>query len=137
MARRGAGTGSGMVGGGGSGMLAPVLSIATGLLIFVILQIFAPTIAGTIEQAQPDFGTTCSYVNATDSVTYTGACGTTNATDTANTFSTAYSEDAKWNPDYNSDIPTGVDTWTTNVRILGVVILVISIAIAMYYLKSM
>lgn len=102
MARRAAG-GGGMVGGGASGgMIAPVISIATGLLIFVILQIFAPTIAGTIEQAQP----------AMDPL-------------------------SDWNKSHNTDLPNGVDTWTTNVRILGVVILIISIAIAMYYLKSM
>ena len=98
MARRG---GEGM-GGGGGGMMAPVLSIATGLLIFVILIIFAPTIAGSIEQAQP-------------------------AMDPA----------SQWNSSVNTDLPDGVETWTTNIQILGVVILIISIAIAMYYLKGM
>ena len=97
MARRG---GEGM--GGGGGMMAPVLSIATGLLIFVILIIFAPTIAGSIEQAQP-------------------------AMDPA----------SQWNSSVNTDLPNGVEQWTTNIQILGVVVLIISIAIAMYYLKGM
>jgi hypothetical protein len=98
MARRG---GEGGMGGGG-GMMAPVLSVATGLLIFVILIIFAPTIAGSIEQAQPAMGTT-----------------------------------SQWNKTVNTALPNGVSTWTTNVQILGVVVLIISIAIAMYYLKGM
>jgi hypothetical protein len=98
MARRG---GEGGMGGGG-GMMAPVLSVATGLLIFVILIIFAPTIAGSIEQAQP-----------------------------------AMSVDSEWNATVNADLPDGVSVWTTNVQILGVVVLIISIAIAMYYLKGM
>jgi hypothetical protein len=101
MARRGAGEG------GSGGMMAPVLSIATGLLIFVILVIFAPTIAGSIEKAQP---------------------------------SLAF--DSSWNNTYRvghnmSAIPTGASTWITNIQILGVVILIISISIAMYYLKGM
>ena len=99
MARRG-GEGGGM--GGGGGMMAPVLSVATGLLIFVILIIFAPTIAGSIEQAQPAMAAT-----------------------------------SDWNKTHNTDLPNGVTTWTTNVQILGVVVLIISIAIAMYYLKGM
>lgn len=101
MARRG-GEGGGMGGGGGGGMMAPVLSIATGLLIFVILIIFAPTIAGSIEQAQPTMGAT-----------------------------------SQWNHTVNENLPNGVTTWTTNIQILGVVVLIISIAIAMYYLKNM
>jgi hypothetical protein len=99
MARRG-GEGGGM--GSGGGMMAPVLSVATGLLIFVILIIFAPTIAGSIEQAQP-----------------------------------AMAADSDWNKTNNADLPDGVTTWTTNIQILGVVVLIISIAIAMYYLKGM
>ena len=101
MARRGGGGGGGM-GGNGGGMMAPVLSIATGLLIFVILEIFAPTIAGTIENGQPALAT-----------------------------------DSDWNKTHNTELPNGVDEWTTNIRILGVVILIISIAVAMYYLKGM
>ena len=100
MARRGGGGGGG--GMGGSGMMAPILSIATGLLIFVILVIFAPTIAGSIEAAQPDMA-----------------------------------PGSDWNATYNTDLPSGVDVWTTNVQILGVVILIISIAVAMYFLKGM
>lgn len=84
------------------GMMAPVLSIATGLLIFVVLEIFAPTIAGTIENAQPPLAPT-----------------------------------SDWNVTHNTDLPNGVDEWTNNIRILGVVILIISIAVAMYYLKGM
>lgn len=88
--------------GGGGGMMAPVLSIATGLLIFVVLIIFAPTIAGSIEDAQP-----------------------------------AMAVDSDWNHTYNPDLPSGIEEWQTNIQILGVVILLISIAIAMYYLKGM
>lgn len=98
MARRGGGGG----GIGSGGMMAPILSIATGLLIFVILVIFAPTIAGSIEAAQPDMSAT-----------------------------------SDWNSTHNTDLPSGVDVWTTNVQILGVVILIISIAVAMYFLKGM
>lgn len=83
-------------------MMAPVLSIATGLLIFVILIIFAPTIAGSIENAQPDLAPTDD-----------------------------------WNATYNTDLPTGAEQWTTNIQILGVVVLIISIAVAMYFLKGM
>jgi hypothetical protein len=130
MARRGAGNG------GGGGMMAPVLSIATGLLIFIILIIFAPTIAGSIEDAQPAFGTTCTYYNATTATTHTGTCGTTN-TSAGKTYDVASSQDAMWNPSYNSALPAGEAVWTTNIQILGVVILIISISIAMYYLKGM
>jgi hypothetical protein len=44
---------------------------------------------------------------------------------------------SEWNATVNADLPDGVSTWTTNVQILGVVVLIISIAIAMYYLKGM
>ena len=98
MARRGGGGGGAQSG----WMMAPVLSIATGLLVFVVLEIFAPTIAGTIEDAQPTLAA-----------------------------------DSDWNKTYNTDLPTGSEEWTTNVRILGVVILIISISVAMYYLRSM
>jgi hypothetical protein len=83
-------------------MMTPVLSIATGLLVFVVLEIFAPTIAGTIEDAQP-----------------------------------VMDADSDWNGTHNTDLPNGSNEWTTNVRILGVVILIISISVAMYYLRSM
>ena len=83
-------------------MMAPVLSVATGLLIFVILIIFAPTIAGSVEQAQP-----------------------------------AMSATSNWNSTVNPDLPDGTEVWTTNIQIMGVVVLIISIAIAMYYLKGM
>jgi len=42
-----------------------------------------------------------------------------------------------WNSTHNTDIPNGVTTWTTNIQILGVVVLIISISVAMYYLKGM
>jgi ABC-type Na+ efflux pump permease subunit len=89
-------------GGAGGGMMAPILSIATGLLIFVILIIFAPTIAGSIEDAQPALDPT-----------------------------------SDWNSTHNTELPTGVEQWQTNIQILGVVILIVSIAVAMYYLKGM
>jgi hypothetical protein len=100
MARRQAQQGGGL--GGGGGMMAPILSIGTGLLCFVILIIFAPTIAGSIQNAQPVMGVT-----------------------------------SDWNATYNPDLPSGVDVWTTNVQILGVVILIISIAVAMFFLRGM
>jgi len=53
MARRG---GGGAAQGTAGSMMSPVISIATGLLCFVVLEIFAPTIAGTIEDAQPTLG---------------------------------------------------------------------------------
>lgn len=87
---------------GAGGMMAPVMSIASGLLIFVILIIFAPTIAGSIEAAQP-----------------------------------AMAADSDWNSTHNTDLPSGVEVWQTNIQILGIVVLIISIAVAMYYLKGM
>jgi hypothetical protein len=81
---------------GGGGMMAPILSIATGLLIFVILIIFAPTIAGAVEDAQP-----------------------------------AMAVDSDWNSTNNADLPTGAEIWTQNITILGVVVLIVSIAVAM------
>ena len=130
MARRG---GGGVAGGGG--MMAPVLSIATGLLIFVILIIFAPTIAGSIEKAQPANIGTCSYTNY--SSTLYGDCGTANTTAPYEEYTTMVSGGAYWNPEVNENLPNGTETWTTNIQILGVVVLIISIAIAMYYLKGM
>src|SRR5512138_2772615 len=100
MARRGGGGGGGGMSSGG--MMAPVLSIATGLLVFVVLEIFAPTIAGTIQNAQP-----------------------------------ALAVDSDWNETHNTNLPNGGDEWTNNIRILGVVILIISIAVAIYYLKRL
>jgi len=75
MARRG---GGGAAQASSGGIMAPVMSIATGLLVFVVLEIFAPTIAGTIEDAQPVLGA-----------------------------------DSDWNKSYNTDLPTGAETWTT------------------------
>ena len=102
MARRASGDGSGM-----GGMAAPLIGVAINLLVFVILEIFAPTIAGTIAAGQPDLAW-----------------------------------DSEWNNTYRvaqglSPIPTGAETWTTVMQIIGVVFLVIAIAIAIYYLKGM
>jgi hypothetical protein len=83
------------------GMMAPVLSASIGLLVFVILEIFAPTIAGTIQAGQPALGVSSA-----------------------------------WNGTYNTALPNGATDWTTNIRIAGVVILIIFVAIAFYYLKS-
>jgi hypothetical protein len=126
MARRGSGGGL-----GGGGMMAPVLSVATGLLIFVILIIFAPTIAGSIEEAQPELKETCVYGYPPSTVTYAQCDGT------GNISAAAGGNASVWNSTDNTDLPTGVDQWTTNIQILGVVVLIISIAIAMYYLKTM
>ena len=104
MARRG-----GDGGGGGGGMAAPLIGVAIALLTFVILEIFAPTIAGTIQGAQPSLPVTSDWNN-------------TYRTSTAGGSKTA--------------IPSGADTWTTVVQIIGVVFLIIAIAIAIYYLKS-
>lgn len=82
--------------------MAPVLSASIGLLVFVILEIFAPTIAGTIQAGQPAMGVS-----------------------------------SDWNGTYNTALPNGADDWTTNIRIAGVVILIIFVAIAFYYLKGM
>jgi hypothetical protein len=98
MARRMGGEGGGAQG----GMMAPVLSASIGLLVFVILEIFAPTIAGTIQAGQPALGVTSA-----------------------------------WNGTYNTNLPNGATDWTTNIRIAGVVILIIFVAIAFYYLKGM
>lgn len=89
-------------------MMAPVLSIATGLLIFVILIIFAPTIAGSIQEAQPGMGLNSTW----NSTSVEGIAA-------------------------GIDEMDGVEQWTTNVQILGVVILIISISVAMYFLKGM
>ena len=54
MARRGGA-------GEGGGMAGPLIGVAVSLLVFVILEIFAPTIAGTIEEAQPDLAVTSDW----------------------------------------------------------------------------
>jgi hypothetical protein len=128
MARRTGGTSPGF----GGGMMAPVLSIATGLLIFVILIVFAPTIAGSVQEAQPAPSEVCGVGDP--------AGGTTDWVYQACTGDPAenVTEYDRWlNTTEYTDIPDGVSTWTTNIQILGVVVLIISIAIAMYYLKGM
>ena len=114
-------------------MMAPVLSVATGLLIFVILIIFAPTIAGSVQEAQPTNGLyeICSYGWHPSVVTYDRCDGT------GNISADFGGNTSDWNGTANTDLPTGVDEWTTNIQILGVVVLIISIAVAMYYLKGM
>lgn len=89
------------------GMAAPLIGVAVNLLVFVILEIFAPTIAGVIQEGQPDLAA-----------------------------------DSEWNNTYRAEqgetlIPTGADTWTMVVQIIGVVFLIIAVAIAIYYLKGM
>jgi hypothetical protein len=117
----------------GGGMMAPVLSVATGLLIFVILITFAPTIAGSVQNAQPsdNLKEMCVYGYPPSTVTYAQCAGT------GNISARIGGNASEWNTTDNTDLPTGVDEWTTNIQILGVVVLIISIAIAMYYLKSM
>lgn len=43
--------------------------------------------------------------------------------------------DSEWNASHNTDLPSGVDLWTTNVVLGGVVILVFFIALAIYYIR--
>lgn len=122
----------------GGGMMAPILSIATGLLIFVILIIFAPTIAGSVEDAQPTLDNvtlkeTCHYTQGGTDLT--GACETVNASLTTAKYDNMSTWN-EWNISHNG-IPTGTEVWVTNIQILGVVILIISIAVAMYFLKGM
>ena len=45
------------------------------------------------------------------------------------------SASSQWNSSYNTNLPTGVAIWTTNVAIGGVVILVFFIALAIYYIR--
>ena len=43
--------------------------------------------------------------------------------------------DSDWNASYNTDLPTGVEMWQTNVVIGGVVILVFFIALAIFAIR--
>lgn len=43
--------------------------------------------------------------------------------------------DSDWNGTHNTDLPNGVDIWTTNVVLGGIVILVFFIALAIYYIR--
>jgi hypothetical protein len=45
------------------------------------------------------------------------------------------SASSNWNSSFNTNLPTGVAIWTTNVAIGGVVILVFFIALAIYYIR--
>ena len=139
MARRMSGGGGGF----GGGLMAPVLSVGCGLLIFVVLIIFAPTIAGSIQNATDIPNGTCSTGNTTATAPAgefntgpLGECGLRNTTATSSNdeFDTAYDT---WNPDFDTTIPNGVQDWTTNIQILAVVILIISISVGLYYLKGM
>lgn len=106
-------------------MASPLIGVAIALLTFVILEIFAPTIAGTIQGAQPALPPTSQWNNTfrTNPVgTGTNYVGGSNATGGGLGLSA---------------IPSGADTWTTVVQIIGVVFLIIAIAIAIYYLKNL
>ena len=91
--------------------------MVTGLLIFVVLEIFAPTIAWSVQAAQPAFP----------------AYDDMNATGEGNI--TVYP--SEWTPAHNAGLPYGTTEWTTNIRILGIVILVISISLALVFLRNM
>jgi hypothetical protein len=92
MARRG--------GEGGGGPMNTIIGGFIGLLVIVAIVILGPTLAGSIEAAQPAMGAT-----------------------------------SDWNATHNTDLPNGVDLWTQNVTIGGVVILVFFIALAIYYIR--
>ena len=133
MARRG-GTGS------GEGMAGPLIGVAISLLVFVVLEIFAPTIAGTIEDSSDTAGKETCFIGYSPP-NFTTCDGVGNVSWPAQTVGATalaagdgYSD---WNTSHNTDLPTGVDTWTTVVQIIGVVFLVIAISIAIFYLKSM
>lgn len=129
MARRGS-SGGGM----DSGPMNTIIAGFVGLLVIVAIIILGPVLAGSIDDAVPTFGT-CSYVNATDTYTYYGDCGSANTTHTELIYTTPYSESSYWNTEYNSDMPNGESLWTTNVVIGGVVVLVFFIALAIYYIR--
>jgi len=125
MARRGAG-------GEGGGMAAPLIGVAVSLLTFIILIIFAPVIAGTIQNASGDV-TGKEYCNVASGAlagTAYGQCGDSGVARNITTHS-------EWNGTDNTDLPSGVSIWTTVIQIIGVVFLVIAISIAIFYLKGM
>ena len=111
-------------------MAGPLIGVAVSLLTFVILEIFAPTIAGTIQNAQPSgaYGDEICRFGAPPSVVTNGTCagGIGNIT-----------QWSEWNTTHNTDIPSGTETWITVIQIIGVVFLVIAISIAIFYLKGM
>jgi hypothetical protein len=94
MARRGG------EGGMSGGPMNTIIGGFIGLLVIVAIVILGPTLAGSIEEAQPAMGAS-----------------------------------SDWNSTHNTDLPNGVDLWTQNVTIGGVVILVFFIALAIYYIR--
>ena len=125
MARRGGG-------GEGGGMAGPLIGIAVNLLVFVILIMFAPTIAGAIQAGQGDV-TGREYCNVADGGAAGSAYGICGRSGVAANITTH----SEWNKTYNTDMPDGTETWTTVIQIMGVVFLVIAISIAIFYLKGM
>lgn len=106
-----------------------------GLLVIVAVIILAPVLAGSLQAATPNIGT-CSYTGNA-SVVYTGTCGEQNTTDTYRTaiYNVPYDDAARWNPDYNTDLPSGSDIWTQNVTIGAIVILVFFVSMAILYIR--
>jgi hypothetical protein len=133
MARRSGAGGSS--GGMSAGPMNTIIAGFVGLLVIVAIVILGPVLAGSIENAVPDYGT-CSYVG-NGTVVFTGDCGSVNATDTYRVaeYNTPVSLSAEWNPDFNSDIPNGSEMWSTNVVIGSVVILVFFIALAIFAIR--
>jgi hypothetical protein len=134
MARRGGGGG-----GSGGGMASPLIGVAVALLTFVILEIFAPTIAGTIQGAQPALSPTSEFNNSYRTATINLTVGTypygaPNGAWSINPILGPYNLTGGLG---KSAVPSGADTWTVVVQIIGVVFLIIAIAIAVYYLKGM
>lgn len=114
------------------GMAAPLIGVAISLLIFVIIEIFAPTIAGTLEESRVEgaYGTEfCNIADGGGSDDSTGECGVV-AGQNITTW-------AEWNTTHHTDIPSGASTWTTVIQIAGAVFLVIVVTIAFFYLKGM
>jgi len=131
MARRGGeGTGAGTT------PITTLIPIFVGLLMIVIIVVLGPALAGAINAAYPASTSTCKYTNTTESNTYYGRCGTVNATDPSGKFNTAITTGPfNWNPLYNSAIPDGSALWTTNVLIGGIVVLVVLISMAIFYIR--
>lgn len=86
----------------GSTLFAPVMTVGIGLLVFTCMVVFAPSLAGAIENSQPSM-----------------------------------SASSDWNKSHNQALPSGTEQWTTGISILGVVILILSISIALFFLRGM
>jgi len=126
MARRG-GQGSDISG----GPMNTIIAGFVGLIVIVAVVILGPVLAGSIEDAMPNLHEKCSYINAGATV-FVGECGLTNVT-AGKDYTTPVG--SVWNPEYNTDIPTGESIWTTNVIIGGVVILIFFISLAIFYIR--